>query len=248
MRQSETLLSPGGDAALPKPLLPPGAAAPASNGAVLSPRKVETFTITPDGRIVSQPAETPQTPAGGETDVAANAPLDVPTLPSVLQPAGTPETAGPSLRVMPEVNDAAPRTPVLPGGGTASLVPSPQPKPRPTTRDLDALRQAEAQTQAQQPRAEPTPAAAASALDGKFAVQVASNQRQADSLAIFADLQRRYPDLVQGYRPLIQRADLGSRGIFYRLRIGPIESRSEANQLCGSLRNAGLPGCIVRSL
>lgn len=251
----ETLLSPaapraGGDsqAALPKPLLPPGAvspdavpAAPAPGSPVLSPRKVETFTITPDGRIVSQMVDAAPSPAGGQTPPGAAA-LAVPTLPSVLEPVPPPAPAN-----APAVAAAAPQgggqavAPSLPGGGTSALVPSPQPKPRPTTRDLAAVRQAQT-----------APAAATSAtepgLRGKFAVQVASNQRQADSLAIFADLKRRYPDLVGNYRPLIQRADLGSRGIFFRLRIGPLSSKAEANRLCGSLRNAGLPGCIVRSL
>lgn len=248
--QSETLLSPGGQTAgLPKPLLPPGAEAPADGSGSLQPRKVETFTITPDGRIVEQPATAPQAPVGQTATTQPGAPLEVPALPSVMQRAGTPDAGTTSLAPLASDTDVR-RTPSLSGGGTASLAPSPQPKPRPTTQDLAAVRDAQVASQRVAPRATPTPAPApaAAALDGKFAVQVASNQRQADSLSIFADLQRRYPNLVQGYRPLIQRADLGSRGVFYRLRIGPIDSRSEANQLCGDLRNAGLPGCIVRGL
>lgn len=254
-RSSETLLSPAGRGSsdLPKALLPPGAEAPGENGAIISPRKVETFTITPDGRIVSQPATAPETgqPAAasqagqaGETVLARSRPLEVPALPSAIEPAGrgTPEPAS-----LPSSGDAGPRTPNLPGGGTASLAPSPQPKPRPTTRDLEALREARARNEAR-PQPAPAETPGQNEFAGQFAVQVASNQRQADSLAIFADLQRRFPNLVSGFRPLIQRADLGSRGIFYRLRIGPITSRTEANQLCGSLRNAGLPGCIVRTL
>ncbi|VAW17430.1 hypothetical protein MNBD_ALPHA09-467 [hydrothermal vent metagenome] len=245
----ETLLSPAapggngaGQPALPKPLLPPGAQAPvaalapapagqAPGSPVLSPRKVETFTITPDGRIVSQLVDAAPAPAGGG--------LAVPSLPSVLEPTPPPAPANaPTMALAANQGAGQARAPSLPGGGTSALVPSPQPKPRPTTRDLAAVRQAQ------------TPVATTSqpGLAGKFAVQVASNQRQADSLAIFADLKRRYPDLVGNYQPLIQRADLGSRGIYYRLRIGPLNSKADANRLCGSLRNAGLPGCIVRSL
>ena len=270
----ETLLSPaglstGGQAALPKPLLPPGVAAPegaqgtqvpsAATGpdpakpAVLSPRKVETFTITPDGRIVSQTVDAPAQNPGGQTPLTPqNNALVVPALPSVLEPISNTGTQGNQGATGAQPIELAARqsgeqaiAPSLPGGGTSSLAPSPQPKPRPTTRDLAAVRQAQQQQAVQAPAATPT---AQPALQGKFAVQVASNQRQADSLAIFADLQRRYPDLVKDYRPLIQRADLGSRGIFYRLRIGPLGSKADANRLCGSLRNAGLPGCIVRSL
>lgn len=252
--QSETLLSPAGQqtAALPKPLLPPGVEAPAASAtapqantpAVLSPRKVETFTITPDGRIVSQTVEVPQ-----QQPVGANpGRLAVPSLPSVLESVDANNNVAQPQALTP-TGTAQAETPSLPGGGVASLAPSPQPKPRPTTRDLAAVQQNQ-QLQQQQRAARPaaTTSANEAAIAGKFAVQVASNQRQADSLAIFADLQRRYPNLVSGYRPLIQRADLGARGIFYRLRIGPLDSKSDATRLCGSLRNAGLPGCIVRGL
>lgn len=261
----ETLLSPAApagnpneqavlpsQAGLPKPLLPPGAEQPAATpspgqGApgspVLSPRKVETFTITPDGKIVSQMVEAPPAPAGGaQTPSAGNSALALPSLPSVLEPIAPATANGVSAQNPSLSQDAGQQlAPSLPGGGTASLVPSPQPKPRPTTRDLAAVQKAKQQPAAPAVSTEP-------GLAGKYAVQVASNQRQADSLAIFADLKRRYPDLVGNYRPLIQRADLGSRGIFFRLRIGPLASKADANRLCGSLRNAGLPGCIVRSL
>ncbi len=250
----ETLLSPpplnsgsNSQAALPKPLLPPGtevsavmpAPAEAAPGApVLSPRKVETFTITPDGKIVSQVVDVPLAPAGsGAAPLGGNTALAVPNLPSVLEPINsTPANEISALVPTPPNNAGQAIAPSLPGGGTSALVPSPQPKPRPTTRDLASV-----QNPTQTARSEP-------GLAGKFAVQVASNQRQADSLAIFADLKRRYPDLVGDFRPLIQRADLGARGIFFRLRIGPLASKADANRLCGSLRNAGLPGCIVRSL
>ena len=251
--QSETLLSPAGSqtAALPKPLLPPGVEAPAGNGAapqaaspaVLSPRKVETFTITPDGRIVSQTVDVPQQQPVG----AAPGRLAVPSLPSVLESVDAGNNVA-QQQVQAPTGTPQAQTPSLPGGGEASLAPSPRPKPRPTTRDLAALQQNQQQQQQQPARPVATTSANEAAIAGKFAVQVASNQRQADSLAIFADLQRRYPNLVSGYRPLIQRADLGARGIFYRLRIGPLDTKSDATRLCGSLRNAGLPGCIVRGL
>lgn len=254
--QGEALLRPAGNgqAPLPKPLLPPGAAAPQQAPAVLSPRKVETFTITPDGRIVSQTVDAPQQPAGRETALMpAGSPLaapangnalQVPALPSVIEQIGTPSQPDRQVVDLGASQDIQPSPPALQGGGTSSLAPSPRPKPRPTTRDLAAVQQ----QPAAQPARQTVSSSSGENFKGKFAVQVASNQRQSDSLAIFADLQRRYPDLVKGYRPLIQRADLGSRGIFYRLRIGPVSSKADANRLCSSLRTAGLPGCIVRSL
>ena len=51
-----------------------------------------------------------------------------------------------------------------------------------------------------------------------------------------------------GYKNLIKQDDLGSMGIWYKLRIGPFDDRSTAKKLCSSLRDEGLPGCIVVEL
>ncbi|NND50177.1 MAG: SPOR domain-containing protein, partial [Rhizobiales bacterium] len=145
------------------------------------------------------------------------------------------------LRAAPDAVD--------PASQTSLFAPSPRPKPRPTTRVAVNNPQAGAAPAATRPTI-PAPArnaAASSALQG-FAVQVASHRRQSEAVAAFADLQRRYPSLITGYQPLIQRADLGDRGIYYRLRIGPVATKSDANSLCTSLKSAGLPGCLVRPL
>ena len=47
-------------------------------------------------------------------------------------------------------------------------------------------------------------------------------------------------------QPDIQRADLGARGTFYRVRVGPAASRSEAVQFCESLKSQGAD-CFVAS-
>ena len=44
----------------------------------------------------------------------------------------------------------------------------------------------------------------------------------------------------------VQRANLGAKGVWYRLRIGPIGARGTANELCKKLRAAGGPACFVR--
>ena len=42
----------------------------------------------------------------------------------------------------------------------------------------------------------------------------------------------------------IQRADLGAKGIYYRARVGPFPTRSEAIEVCEKLKAAGST-CIV---
>jgi hypothetical protein len=43
---------------------------------------------------------------------------------------------------------------------------------------------------------------------------------------------------------MIQRADLGSEGVFYRLRVGAFADRSEASAFCDAVKEAGA-NCIV---
>jgi len=81
---------------------------------------------------------------------------------------------------------------------------------------------------------------------GRFVVQIASHRRQVDALAEFAGLKRRHPDVIGNYKPSIQRADLGDRGIYYRLRIGPLASKADAANFCESLKTAGKNDCLIR--
>lgn len=95
---------------------------------------------------------------------------------------------------------------------------------------------------APEPKAEPAPAPAA---PSQYVVQVGSKQNQTDALATFADMQQKYPSLLASYRPMVQKANLGAKGIWYRLRIGPIGDKSAANKLCGQLKSQGHPDCLV---
>jgi cell division protein FtsN len=45
--------------------------------------------------------------------------------------------------------------------------------------------------------------------------------------------------------PLIKRADLGEKGIYYRAMVGPFGTPDEASQLCSSLKAAG-GQCVVQ--
>jgi hypothetical protein len=80
---------------------------------------------------------------------------------------------------------------------------------------------------------------------GRYVVQLASFRTETEAQQEFQRLQGRHGTLLGGYSSFIQQADLGSRGIYYRLRIGPIEDRSSASQLCNSLISAGERDCFV---
>lgn len=75
-------------------------------------------------------------------------------------------------------------------------------------------------------------------LGGGFLVQVSSQRSQETALASFGELQRRYPGILGDRAPNIQRADLGQRGIYYRVRVG-YPTREEAVRMCQDLKAAG---------
>jgi len=88
---------------------------------------------------------------------------------------------------------------------------------------------------------------AARAPDGRFVVQLAAMRSQAEANARYAALRQRHGDLLGGYGPLIQRANLGDRGIYYRLRVGPIADKRTASKLCADLQARGVSDCIIHT-
>lgn len=88
------------------------------------------------------------------------------------------------------------------------------------------------------------PSAGAAAGPGSY-VQVTSQRSEADAQASFRALQGKYPSVLGGKQPVIRRADLGDKGVFYRAMVGPFGSTDQATQICGSLKAAG-GTCVVQ--
>ena len=80
---------------------------------------------------------------------------------------------------------------------------------------------------------------------GGFLVQVSSQRNEADAQASFKALQGKFPAVLGSKDPVIKRADLGEKGVYYRAMVGPFGSSDEASQFCGSLKTAG-GQCIVQ--
>jgi cell division protein FtsN len=96
-----------------------------------------------------------------------------------------------------------------------------------------------------QSASKPAPAASSSSSSGKYVVQIAALRSEADAKSRFASLQKQHGDLLSGTEADIQRADLGDKGVYYRLRIGYLDSKSSADSLCSKLKSRGLD-CLVR--
>lgn len=94
--------------------------------------------------------------------------------------------------------------------------------------------------------APPMQPAAAGAAAGDFVVQLSAMRSHADAEREQAKFHQRYGDLLAGVTPLIQRADLGDKGIYYRVRFGGLATRADAVSLCVKLKAAGVRDCIAR--
>ena len=82
------------------------------------------------------------------------------------------------------------------------------------------------------------------ARNGVFVAQIAAYRSSADAESGWLNFVARHSDLAIGRAPDIQRADLGERGVFHRLRIAGFNTREEAAAYCRSLEDRG-QACLV---
>lgn len=132
---------------------------------------------------------------------------------------------------------AAPRNP--PTSANASANGPLSLSPQPTSAPLRAAGTRVASTNPVQLAPSPNPAS------GGYLVQVSSQRSEADAAASFKALQGKFPGVLGSHAPLIRRADLGQKGVYYRAMVGPFGSSEQAAQFCGSLKSAG-GQCVVQ--
>jgi hypothetical protein len=80
---------------------------------------------------------------------------------------------------------------------------------------------------------------------GSYLVQVSSQRSEADAQSSYRALQGKFPSVLASRPPMIKRADLGDKGVYYRAMVGPFGSPDEASQFCGNLKTAG-GQCVVQ--
>ncbi len=205
-------------------IAPIAAANPAAS-ALPGSKKVHTVLIRPD-----QPGTAPD---------AAAAPPPAPARPAAAA-ASRPTAAMAAPR--PSASPPARPSPAPQGGGNAPLAivpPQGDAAPPAPVHPRTAL----ARPSALAPAAAASEPAAASG--GGYAVQVTSQRSEAEAQAAFRALAAKYPDQLGGHAPIVRRADLGAKGIYYRALVGPYASMEQAAGVCSSLKAAG-GTCIVQ--
>jgi hypothetical protein len=157
-------------------------------------------------------------PNGSES--AARKPQSIPVRPTTQQEAAKASDANGPLSIVPSSNDAA-----RAAAGSERTAPSARP------------------ASVGKPAA--TKIASTSASGGGYAVQVSSQRNEKEVQPSFRALQAKYPKLLGGREPMVRRADLGAKGVYYRAMVGPFVSAEQANELCSNLKAAG-GSCIVQ--
>ena len=211
----------------------PVASSPSQDNPLIPvPRRVKTLKILPDGRVVESEPQA----AAGETTSSIPAPepeqqaaveLDQPAL-------ETAETG--------QLGTPAPGTPV------PDMRPDYQPVRLAYNRSNEPLQLTPRQSQPAAPQTVAlAPSEALPQVDtaGGYVVQLAARRSEDQAVSAFNELRSRY-SVLSSYRPNIQRADLGDRGVYYRVRVGPMANKTSADQLCDDLKAAGMSDCLVR--
>ncbi len=179
-----------------------------------------TETAEPDRQAVQMAAVEPASPVAGTGD-AVNGDI-------------APHALAEPVGVVPRPKPASPPDAVT---ARRSAAPARASVARSTSEPVNLLA---APAETDQPRVTASTASTA----GGYVVQVSSQRSAEQAQASFAAMQRRYRSVLGGFEPNIQRADLGDKGTYFRVRIGPMASRDAALRLCEQLKAAG-GSCFV---
>ena len=184
-----------------------------------------------------------QQPAGAEDEenvqTAPTSPEKAPSAPKVETKVAdaTPAAAPPPTAlavVKPQPKPAAPATKPPAQLGLAHPVEQAPPAPAMTVpaKPVVTVTPKPAATIAAKP-VEAEPAAAA----GSYLLQIGAYKSDAEAMAAWKTYQSKHAALLKGFRADVQRADLGSKGVWYRLRVSSFADKNAASALCDRLKS-----------
>ena len=96
-------------------------------------------------------------------------------------------------------------------------------------------------------RQAPVRQAASAGAGSGYAVQLGSFRSETEAEAAWQAATRRLGPALQDRDHLVQRADIPGKGVYYRLRVGPMSARTAASALCSTLKSQG-QDCYVSKL
>ncbi|WP_374764025.1 SPOR domain-containing protein [Yunchengibacter salinarum] len=206
---------------------------PASeSAATLAPEAEEPVESLPEAQ--SAPDNTPESAPEGEAESAAPAEStpeqDEAAPDSAVQGQADSRSRLDGIRQTVEEKQAGGETMTGASNDVADRAPTPARKPEAPDDEDDGAAGTEKDD------------APALAVD-RFRVQLGAYSRRETADNAWAEAQRRFPDALKGLNHAVESVQSGGRTLF-RLRAGPLEDRTAADQLCVALR-AGQQACIV---
>jgi hypothetical protein len=250
---------------------PETATAEGGNKPLVSPRKVKTMIVKPDGTLVArEETVTESATQGAEIDAkatgttgsasgeaAANATIDADaSLRDQQATEGQPRSALAEVADT-EVEDTAPvrtvKTTTIGATDTSTGGNAPVPVTRPVDQPVTVVgtvtengnvrgtETAEATPTQTQQTAEQTQVAAVA--PGSYVIQIASLPSEAEAQKSYNSLSSKFGSVIGGRGVDIKKAEIANKGTFFRVRI-PAGSRDEANSLCSRYKSAG-GSCLV---
>jgi cell division septation protein DedD len=90
------------------------------------------------------------------------------------------------------------------------------------------------------PASEPTADTAGYTPISGFGIQIASLKTEEGAKQTWKALMAAHSDLLGGLAVNVERADLGDKGVYYRLQAGSFASLDEAKAMCGKLKDANV--------
>ncbi|WP_309085392.1 SPOR domain-containing protein [Chelativorans sp.] len=239
-----------------------------NGGLAVTPRRVRSFVVRPDGTMVPREIPTPQ-PAAAETGpaeaapaeplqtAAAQDPTSTGTTPaeqgqpqgepgSLTAPADAARMAGTDAPAAASAENTAPAsipsTGPIPPSRPANLAPAEQPQQVASAPPVQPQRT----QQAAQPAQQPTQVAAlpsqnggnAASASSEWSVQISSQPTVEGAQQSYQQLAQRFGNMLQGRGVNIVKAEIEGKGTFYRVRI-PSSSKDDAIKLCSQLKASG---------
>jgi len=117
--------------------------------------------------------------------------------------------------------------------------PAPAPAPPPAAPAVAVPAPAPAPVSPPAPAAAPAPVVSAPVATGASLLQVGAFPSQVLADEAWRNFQAQFPVIATGLSPNVQAADLGERGTWYRVRIGPFADDAAASAACEQLKAAG---------
>jgi hypothetical protein len=212
---------------------------------VLNQDKLVFDRLTPDPKepLIERLLPPPETPLPRPEMQTAASPQTVPMSVPVSVPA-----PAPALAKAPVSTPAAEKKA---NSGTLKIAALPDPPEQTTIEQVEKV-----ETQDTPPKAAPAPKLAppskpakvqAPVRDGRYRIQIAALRSKPAVQREWERLLQAHGELLDTYRLYVEQVDLGARGVFFRLRVGPLAREQAARRLCTALTARKVP-CVVIKL